>query len=113
MVTVTDKVTVMLADKIEALVKVNDKLTTMLGTKSPLEFQAVQAMQSPDAYAGIDYVDPSDEAEVRRVNDLTRTGTNSTGTDDELSRNEHIDSQWNDWDDDPSYVAKSIAEGAG
>jgi hypothetical protein len=85
-------------------------MTTMLGTKGPLEYQAVQAMENVDAYATVDYVDPSDEAEVRRVNDLSRTGRNSTGNDDELPEHEHIDSQWNDWDD-PSYVAKSVNEG--
>jgi hypothetical protein len=62
-------------EHISNLQKMNDKMTTMLGTKGPLEYQAVQAMENVDAYATVDYVDPSDEAEVRRVNDLTRTGS--------------------------------------
>lgn len=82
----------------------------MLGTKGPLEFQAVQAMQTDNAYGKVDYVDPSDEAEVRRLNDLIRSGTNTTQQNDELPEHQLIPDEWNDWDD-PEFVAKSITEG--
>lgn len=82
----------------------------MLGTKDPLAYQAVQAMGNVNQYDNIDYVDPSDEAEVRRVNDLTRlAGTNTAGQNDEFPI-QHIPNEWNDWDD-PAFVAKSAAEG--
>lgn len=44
-----------------------DKAMGMLGTKDPLAFQQVQAMSTPSAYDGVDY-DPSDEAEIARIN---------------------------------------------
>ena len=94
------------------LLRINDKITTMLGTKDPLAFQAVQAvnLSANDAYS-VEYVDPSDEAEARRVHDLTGSGLNSAGQDDELP-DEYVQSQWNSWDD-PEFVARSIAEGSG
>src|SRR5947209_748069 len=98
-----------LSKNYETTLATQDKLITMLGTKGPLEFQAVQAMQTDNAYGKLEYVDPSDEAEVRRLNDLIRSGTNTAQQDDELS-SERIPDEWNDWDD-PGYVAKSITEG--
>lgn len=49
--------------------RVIDKLTTLLSTKDPLAFQAVQAMQYQHGYSVPDdeIYDPSDEAENRRL----------------------------------------------
>jgi hypothetical protein len=100
-----------LSQNYSELLKINDKITTMLGTKDPLAFQAVQGMSNNgNSYATVEYVDPSDEAEARRVNDLTRPGRNTSEQDDELP-DEHIQSEWNSWDD-PSFIARTIAEGS-
>lgn len=44
-----------------------DKAMGLLGTKDPLAFQQVQVMSTPSEYDGDDY-DPSDEAEIERIN---------------------------------------------
>jgi hypothetical protein len=91
------------------LLQINDKITTMLGTKDPLAFQTVQATMQGADYTSVEYVDPSDEAEVRRLNDLAKPGNDSTEQDDELPI-ESIQTEWNSFDD-PAYIARSIAEG--
>lgn len=49
------------------LVALLDKAIGLLSTKDPLAFQQVQVMSDPSAYDDVDY-DPSDEAEIQRIN---------------------------------------------
>jgi hypothetical protein len=48
-----------------------DKALALVAARGPLEFQAIQAMNPASGYDS-DNFDPSDEAEIKRLQDLQR-----------------------------------------
>lgn len=57
----------------ESAAELLDKTIALLSTKSPLEYQAVQAMNGTVPYTETTY-DPSDEAEIARLESISKEG---------------------------------------